>query len=132
MPNFHGFPFNGLTVDFSPIANAHNQNAELPVFDVGDDSIVVNLVLPELAKLGTPDVQHCRALNRGLPRTAVTHATVRAASLRVLDTLLAGPIFDNQPLNTLELVCVARDQYHVACLGLSRNQDVVRPDGCAY
>lgn len=39
-----------LTVDFSPIANAHNQNAELPVFDVGDDSIVANPVLPELAK----------------------------------------------------------------------------------
>jgi len=44
----------GLTVDLSPIANAHNQNAELPVFNMrSDDSIVANRVLPELAKPGT-------------------------------------------------------------------------------
>lgn len=47
--------------------------------------------------------------------------------------LLGGlivPIFDLQPIHTLEFISVARNQNQFTCFGLARNQDIVRTDRC--
>src|ERR1035437_7364554 len=40
-----------LAINFAPVADAHNQYANQFVFDFGDDSVVADPVLPELAEL---------------------------------------------------------------------------------
>ena len=41
-----------LTVNFTPIADANHQNANQLVFDAGNDSVIADAVLPEVAKFG--------------------------------------------------------------------------------
>lgn len=75
------------------------------------------------------------AIQPGKPMASVQGVKVEihvvCAGSTLYSRLIDSPIFTGQSLNTHELACVTRDQRQVACLGLSCNQDIVRPDGCA-
>jgi hypothetical protein len=44
-------PYDGLTVDFAPVADADNQDLDQVVFDAGNDSVVAYAIFPKIAEL---------------------------------------------------------------------------------
>jgi hypothetical protein len=43
----------GLAVHLSTVANRHHDDTQIAVLDVGDNSVILHAVLPEIARLGT-------------------------------------------------------------------------------